>query len=173
MPGWLKTWLAIAAIAGFGALLVLGFLFFLAFLLAVLVPVGIWAWATGKLKRTGPVIVEGEIVREPQAAGQLLEHDQKSRLAATRVWVVWYEDPLGTERDSFGKAVCFSEADARAWVTRSGSHLLEPGFAGCRILGPENPLTTPLFREQRAEILGAILERLERGSAEPIPMRIV
>ncbi len=168
MPGWLKTWLAIAAIVGAGALAVLGFLFFLAFVLAVLVPVGLWAWATGRLRPRGPATVEGEVVRVETA----LADAAKQRLAATPVWVVWYEDQFSPERDSFGKAVCFSEVDAREWVRQSGSRMLEPGFDGCEIHGPENPLTTPLFGGQRDEILGAILERLSRGSREPIPMRI-
>ena len=170
MPAWLRAWLIIAAIVGGGALLIFGVVFFAALAALILVPFAIWAWATGKLKPAGPATIEGTatVVEE-----RPLTENDKRLLAATPVWVVWYEDQfhVGAERDSFGVGVCFSEEDARTFVARSGGKMLVPGYDGHDILGPENPLTTPLFGAQRSEIIGAILDRLERDSREPVPMR--
>lgn len=176
MPGWLRTWLVIAAIVGGAALLWVGLTFIALLIIVVAVPYWLWTLFVRSRRPEGSITIEGEVVKPgaPPLSIAPLTEEEKARLAATRVWVVWYEDQfhVGAERDSFGKAVCFSEEDARAWVARSGSHMLVSGFDGCEILGPENPLTTPLFGAQQAEIIGAILDRLERGSREPIPMRI-
>ena len=174
MPGWLKTWLFIAAIVGGAALLALGFIAVLALLLLVLVPLAIVAWALqkfGPAKRSGPTVIEGEAAVIEERA---LTEQEKALLASSPVWVVWYEDQfhVGAERDSFGVGVCFSVDDAKALIARSGGKMLTPGYDGHEIHGPENPLTTPLFGAQRAEILGAIVDRLASGSREPIAMRI-
>ena len=171
MPGWLRTSLVIAAIAGGALLLWFGFLLVVAGLAIALVPYWLWTLVARKRETQGPTTVDGRavVVETSPLTGQ-----EKALLAATPVWVVWYEDQfhVGAERDSFGVGVCFSEEDAKAFIERTGGKMLVPGFDGHEILGPENPLMTPLFGEQRAEIIGRILSQLETGSRAPIPMRI-
>lgn len=175
MPGWLRTWFIIAAIAG-GAVLVWFSITFLVILFAVtLLPYWLWRLLTRSRNRRTPVTIEGEIVSHdtlPLRTTPLTE-EQQAKLAATPVWVVWHEGEshAGAERASFGVAVCLSEQDAWAFIARPGGKTLVRDYGGYQVLGPENPLTTPLFGEQRAAIIGAILDRLESGSRAPIPMR--
>jgi hypothetical protein len=175
VPGWLRTSLVITAVVGGALLLWVGFALLVAILLIAALPV--WLWSLVKRRRApqGPVTLEGAATRvdEPAVLAPLTEEEQ-ALLAATPVWVVWYEDQfhVGAERDSFGVGVCFSEDEAKAFIARSGGKMLTPGYDGYQILGPENPLTTPLFGAQRAVIVGEILDRLRRNSREPIPMRI-
>lgn len=179
MPVWLKTWLVIVAIVGGGVLFFFSITFVGAVLLVVLIPYAVWAFLTNKRERQELLagLKEGYTgIKQPPVPPETrpLTEKEKELLAATPVWVVWYEDQfhVGAERDSFGVGVCFSDEDARRFIARSGGKMLVPGWDGHEILGPENPLTTPLFGAQQAEIIGAILERLEGGSMDPIPMRI-
>ena len=171
MPGWLRTSLVIAAITGGAALLFLGLTLFLGLALVILLPTAVFAWVVQKRRRSTPRVIEGHAVVVEEHP---LTEEEKALLSATPVWVVWYEDQfhVGAERDSFGVGVCFSEEEAKAFIARSGGKMLTPGYDGYEILGPENPLTTPLFGAQRAEIIGELLDRLGRGSREPVPIRI-
>ncbi len=176
MPGWLRTSLVIAAVVGGALLLWIGFAVLVAILLIAALP--FWLWSLVKRRRApqGPVTLEGAATRvdEPAATVAPLTEEERTLLGATPVWVVWYEDQfhVGAERDSFGVGVCFSEEEAKGFIVRSGGKMLTPGYDGHEILGPENPLTTSLFGAQRAEIIRELLDRLARGSREPVPIRI-
>lgn len=175
MPAWLRNSLVIAAVVGGALLLWVGFAVLVAILLIAALPFWLWSLVKRRRAQQGPVTLEGAATRvDEHAALATLTEEKLAQLAATPVWVIWYEDQfhVGAERDSFGVGVCFSEDDAKAFIARSGSKMLTPGYDGHEILGPENPLTTSLFGAQRAVVIGEILDRLQRNSREPIAMRI-
>ena len=179
MPGWLKTWLVIAAIAGGVMLLWVGFMVVVAVLAIALIPYWLWTLVGRPRGRPGPVTIEGaaQRVEEPALVAPLTD-EEKARLGATRVWIVEYRDefshdesPSAYERYAYHVAVCFSAADAEAEASRRGERF-KPGWAGFDVYGPVSQLAE--FRDDGhpGNILREVLARLASGSREPIPMRV-
>jgi membrane protein implicated in regulation of membrane protease activity len=63
LPGWLRIWLFIVALAA-GAILLVASLTIVALVLAVaLLPVVLWMWLTGRLRRERGGVIEGSAKR--------------------------------------------------------------------------------------------------------------
>lgn len=178
MPGWLRTWLIIAAIVGGAVLLWVGFTLLAVLLAVVLLPYWLWTLVARSRGLGGPVTIEGEVRSVTEAAVLApLTEEEKTRLGETRVWIVEYRDEfsISEDRDSYERyaynvAVCFSEADAEAEASRRGERF-RPGWAGFDVLGPLAPLAE--FRDDGhpRNVLRLILTQLASGSRELISLR--
>lgn len=178
MPGWLKTWLIVAAIVGGVVLLWIGLALLAVVLVVLLVPYWLWTLLARSREPSGPVTIEGAAQRVDEAAFlSPLAEEEKTRLGEARVWIVQYRDEfsMNEDRDSYERyayhvAVCFSEADAEAEASRRGERF-KPGWAGFDVLGPVSPLSE--FRDDGhpRNVLRVVLERLACGSRERISLR--